>query len=102
MTGKIDSSVVTQMTTGTQGVQAGKSGAAGHAKIGAVREADSVTLSGQGANLNELVNVAQQTPDVDVQKVAAIREAIASGSYQVNAESIATKMAHMEWQLGGQ
>lgn len=102
MTGKIDSSVVAQMTAGTQSVQAGKSGAAGQAKIGAVREADSVTLSGQGANLNELVSVAQQTPDVDVQKVAAIREAIASGSYQVNAESIATKMAHMEWQLGGQ
>ncbi len=59
-----------------------------------------VTLSGQGANLNELVNVAQQTPDIDVKKVAAIREAIAAGTYQVNAESVATKMAHMEWQMG--
>ncbi len=65
-----------------------------------VSEADVVTLSGQGANLNELVNVAQQTPDIDVKKVAAIREAIAAGTYQVNAESVATKMAHMEWQMG--
>ncbi|MEC9408181.1 MAG: flagellar biosynthesis anti-sigma factor FlgM [Abyssibacter sp.] len=100
MTGKIESSVVAQMTNSPQSVQAGKAGAAGHARVGAVSEADVVTLSGQGANLNELVDVAQQTPDIDVKKVAAIREALAAGTYQVNAESVATKMAHMEWQMG--
>ncbi len=68
--------------------------------VRSVSEADVVTLSGQGANLNELVDVAQQTPDIDVKKVAAIREALAAGTYQVNAESVATKMAHMEWQMG--
>ncbi len=63
-------------------------------------EADSsVKLSNTAQNLNQLEAQIKAAPDVDSDKVSALRAAIADGSYQVNAESVADKLLNFEAQL---
>lgn len=47
----------------------------------------------------ENTNLILQEPDVDKEKVDAIKKAIADGTYKVNAESIAEKLMETELQL---
>lgn len=53
---------------------------------------DSVSLSGAGKAMSRLEAQVQSSPDVDQQKVAAIKTAIANGSYSPNPSAIADKM----------
>ena len=63
-------------------------------------EADgNVKLSATAQNLNQLEAQIKAAPDVDSDKVGALRAAIADGSYQVNAESVADKLLNFEAQL---
>lgn len=57
---------------------------------------DRVQLSDQAKLLNQIEDKLQDTPEVDEEKVAAIKAAIADGSYQPDAESIANKMMDMD------
>ena len=57
---------------------------------------DSVQLSDQAKSLNKLEDNIASAPSVNDEKVAALRAAIADGSYQINAESIAEKMLSSE------
>ena len=52
------------------------------------------------ALLQNIVDAASNTPGVDQAKVAELQQAIASGNYQVNPDSIAQKLAELEGQLG--
>ncbi len=64
-------------------------------------EADSsVKISSTAQNLHQLEAQIKAAPDVDSDKVNALRAAIADGSYQVNAESVADKMLDFEVELG--
>ena len=63
-------------------------------------EADSsVKLSSTAQNLNQIETQVKAAPDIDSDKVAALRAAIADGSYQVNADSVADKLLNFEAQL---
>lgn len=53
---------------------------------------DSVSLSAQAQELSRLESAAMNSADVDEAKVAAVKQALANGSYQIDAESIAQKM----------
>lgn len=53
---------------------------------------DSVSLSAQAQNLSKLEANIQTSPEVNEDRVAAIKKAIADGSYQINADSIAGKL----------
>lgn len=57
---------------------------------------DSVFLSQEAQVLKQLEAKIADSPAVDMAKVDSIRQAIADGSYSINAESIASKMLNMD------
>ncbi|PJC86004.1 flagellar biosynthesis anti-sigma factor FlgM [Vibrio sp. HA2012] len=62
---------------------------------------DSVSLSQQGKAMGQLHQTMASQPSFDSAKVAAIKEAIANGSYRVDAERLADNMIRFENELGG-
>ncbi|MEH0688364.1 flagellar biosynthesis anti-sigma factor FlgM [Vibrio cholerae] len=62
---------------------------------------DSVSLSTQGKAVGEMHNQMASQPSFDKAKVAAIKEAIANGSYSVDPEKLADNMMKFEKELGG-
>jgi negative regulator of flagellin synthesis FlgM len=52
------------------------------------------------ALLQNIIEAASNTPGIDQSKVAELQQAIASGTYQVNPDSIAQKLVELEGQLG--
>lgn len=60
-----------------------------------VGEVDQVQLTPGSVSLRQL-ETGSQTPPIDQAKVAALREAISAGTYQVDAERIARKMSDFE------
>lgn len=62
---------------------------------------DSVSLSSQGKAVGEMHTQMASQPSFDQAKVAAIKEAIANGSYTVNPEKLADNMMKFEKELGG-
>lgn len=71
---------------GTQGNQVGKS-ASPDAQSAQLPQ-DHVTVSSVG----DLVTAALQQPEVRADKVSALREAVASGTYKVDPQAIASSM----------
>jgi negative regulator of flagellin synthesis FlgM len=57
---------------------------------------DQVTLTASARSLQKLSDAIAQTPVVDATKVAAIKQALNSGSYAINASGIADKMLQAE------
>ncbi|HEY7773211.1 MAG TPA: flagellar biosynthesis anti-sigma factor FlgM [Marinagarivorans sp.] len=53
---------------------------------------DSVSLSGAGKAMGRLEAKVQDSPDIDMGKVAAIKQSIANGSFSPNPAAIADKM----------
>lgn len=62
---------------------------------------DAVSLSAQGKAVGEMHNQMVSQPSFDKAKVAAIKEAIANGSYSVDPEKLADNMMKFEKELGG-
>lgn len=52
------------------------------------------------ALLKTIIQAASNTPGIDQAKVAELQQAIASGAYQANPQSIAQKIVELEAQLG--
>jgi negative regulator of flagellin synthesis FlgM len=52
------------------------------------------------ALLQNIIEAASNTPGIDQSKIAELQQAIASGTYQVNPDSIAQKLVELEGQLG--
>lgn len=61
---------------------------------------DSVDLTADALQLSQLEARIAQIPVADHARVAQVRQAIADGTYQVDAQKIASRMARMEWDLG--
>ena len=53
---------------------------------------EKVEISKKASDLNKISDIIQKTPDVREEKVALLREKIASGSYSVSSQEIADKM----------
>ncbi|MCW8334909.1 flagellar biosynthesis anti-sigma factor FlgM [Vibrio sp. SCSIO 43135] len=62
---------------------------------------DAVSLSQQGKDIGAMHNQMSTQPSFDSAKVAAIKEAIANGSYTVDPEKLADNMIKFEDELGG-
>ncbi|HAS63879.1 MAG TPA: flagellar biosynthesis anti-sigma factor FlgM [Vibrio sp.] len=62
---------------------------------------DAVSLSSAGKAVGEMHNQMVSQPSFDQAKVAAIKEAIANGSYTVDPEKLADNMIKFEQELGG-
>ncbi|MCC5797098.1 MAG: flagellar biosynthesis anti-sigma factor FlgM [Methylophaga sp.] len=61
--------------------------------------ADKVSLTDMASQLQSLQKSVADLPDVDMQRVEALRAAIADGSYQVDSEKLARNMIDLEGQL---
>jgi negative regulator of flagellin synthesis FlgM len=57
---------------------------------------DQVTLTTSARSLQKLSDAIAQTPVVDATKVASIKQALSSGTYAIDASSIADKMLQAE------
>jgi negative regulator of flagellin synthesis FlgM len=57
---------------------------------------DSVSLTETSARLQDLERMAAAAPEVDMQRVEEIRQAIADGRYKVDAARVADKMLSLE------
>jgi len=57
---------------------------------------DSVHLTASARQLSELENRLEKIPEVDSNRVEAIKKAIANGEYKIDAERIATKLTNLE------
>ncbi len=55
-----------------------------------------VTLSAQAQQMNQLESRIQAAPDMDSQRVADIKKAIADGTFDINPESIAERMLEQD------
>ncbi|MCL9777433.1 flagellar biosynthesis anti-sigma factor FlgM [Vibrio methylphosphonaticus] len=62
---------------------------------------DAVTLSQGGKAIGQMHQQMASQPSFDTAKVAAIKEAIANGSYTVDPEKLADNMIKFEDELGG-
>ncbi len=63
-------------------------------------QADKLSLSGQANRLSQLTRIAAASPDIDSQRVAALRDAIARGEYTIDAEELAGSMLTADRLLG--
>ena len=61
---------------------------------------DSVSLTPQAQQLNELRKKSSEAPAVDQKKIDQLKKAIADGNYRVNPEKLAASIADFEFKLG--
>jgi len=67
----------------------------------AVAPGDSLKLTDDALRLSAVAKAAAASPDLDLERVADIRERLQDGRYQIRAEVIATRLARLEWELAG-
>ena len=60
---------------------------------------DTVELTSSAVLLNRLEEIIANSPIVDQQRVDAIKQAISSGSYEINHQSIADQLIRLEREL---
>lgn len=76
-------------------------GAASAAKGGASAASDdSVQLSGEAVDLAALAKALGGAPAFDAAKVQAVRTALETGTYRIDAQDIARRLVQLERQLG--
>lgn len=63
--------------------------------------ADVVKLTDLASKLQALTKSVSEVPEVDSKRVEQFRQAIADGSYQVDANAVADKLANFESMLAG-
>ncbi len=86
--------------TGTGAVAADRSqGDAAATAAAGGSTGDHVTLTNSARTLQQIETAIAKAPVVDSAKVAAVKQAIGSGSYQVNSRSVAGKLLNAESQL---
>jgi negative regulator of flagellin synthesis FlgM len=61
---------------------------------------DTVTITQSGLLMSRLEEIVQGTPVVDQERVAALKDAIASGSYEIDDQRTADRMLRLERELG--
>lgn len=60
------------------------------------KAADKVSISSQAKVLSDLESKLSKLPDVDMERVDKLKQAISDGSYQINEQSIADKMLNSD------
>ncbi|HEY2144784.1 MAG TPA: flagellar biosynthesis anti-sigma factor FlgM [Steroidobacteraceae bacterium] len=78
------------------GVVADKPQGEGSATASTSQTADQVTLTTSARTIQKLEEAVRRTPVVNPEKVAAVRQSIGSGTYQVDANRVAGKLIQFE------
>ena len=68
-------------------------------KAGSVEKFDSVQISQMGKDYQIAKNAVAAAPDVRAEKVNAIKQALASGTYNVSMEEVADKLINNSFNL---
>ncbi len=68
----------------------------GITSIPSVEKNDSVAITTVAQDIKQAVTSSSSGSNIDMNKVTALKNALANGSYQINAESIAKKMIQYE------
>jgi negative regulator of flagellin synthesis FlgM len=76
-------------------VSAGSSGA-----TNSTARSDSVSITESARTLASLSQAVNDAPEVDMNRVSAVQQALATGSYRINPERIANNMLALEQDLG--
>ena len=82
--------------SGTSGVVTDKSQEGSAAAAAAAQTGDHVTLTDSARSLQKIEEAVAKTPVVNADKVAAVKQAISSGTYQVDAGRVAGKLLQYE------
>ena len=83
-------------SSSSNGVVTDKSLGEGSASAVAAPPKDHVTLTDSARSLQKIEEAVAKTPVVNADKVAAVKQAISSGTYQINAGRVAGKMLQYE------
>ena len=78
------------------GVVADKSQGEGSASAATAKSGDHVTLTDSARSLQKIEEAVAKTPVVNAGKVAAVKQAIGSGTYNIDAGRVADKMLKYE------
>jgi negative regulator of flagellin synthesis FlgM len=78
------------------GVVTDKSQGEGSAAPAAAQNKDQVTLTDSARSLQKIEEAVAKTPVVNADKVAAVKHAVSSGNYQVDAGRVAGKLLKYE------
>ena len=76
--------------------QSGSDAAATTASTAALQGSDHVTLTDSARSLQKIEEAIAKAPVVDTAKVAAIKQAVSSGTYQVDTGRVADKLLQFE------
>jgi negative regulator of flagellin synthesis FlgM len=77
-------------------VVTGKQGETAETSASAAQAGDQLTLTSSARSLQKIEDAIAQAPVVNSSKVAAVKQAISSGTYQVNSSSVADKLLQFE------
>lgn len=83
-----------------RGVSESRNTAPGAATTATGKGDDKISLSSQADRLNNLTQLATDSPDIDMAKVEAIKAQIANGEFAVDAGRLAGKMLTADRLLG--
>jgi len=84
----------------TGGAQVESGGAQSTERRGGVLADDSVELTDTASRLSQLSREIQAADGVDIERVEAIRQRLADGSYEIDAGRIADALIQQERELG--
>ena len=90
------STATTRGKSSSAAVSTGKKDQAPSSAVEAKTSKDNVVLSEGAQRLNRLEANIASLPDVDSERVAAIKDAIASGRFEINAQRIAENMLNQD------
>ncbi len=90
-----------QASSQTGGNQAADASATASAGVAAARTADQLKLTDSAKALQEAARGSSSASGIDAQRVEKVQQALASGSYKIDAGRIAHGLISMERQLGG-
>ena len=79
--------------------QSGSDAAAGPVSTAAAQSSDHVTLTDSARSLQKIEEAIAKAPVVDTAKVAAIKQAVNSGTYQIDTGRVADKLLQYERSL---
>jgi negative regulator of flagellin synthesis FlgM len=75
-------------------------GSGGSSATSTTARSDSVSITDSARTLASLSQAVSDAPDVDMNRVSAVQQALATGSYRINPERIASSMLALEQDLG--
>jgi negative regulator of flagellin synthesis FlgM len=89
--------IVPTKGSGSNGVAADKTLSDGTASaVSTAQTSDHVTLTDSARSLQKIEEAVAKTPVVNANKVAAVKQAINSGTYQINVARVAGKLLQFE------